>query len=161
MRLRDGKVFADGRPSRAVREVVESAYRQRIPLFAQGFYRTPEIHYDPKTGPRQAVPLFRLRRGGFRSGNRRLHRAARLLRADLLEDVGDSLSPLVDRGQIEGGFMQGAGWLTIEELVWDAEGRLATDGASTYKLPSWSEMPDDFRRVFLAARRRTRGRLRQ
>jgi xanthine dehydrogenase large subunit len=68
----------------------------------------------------------------------------RLLRADLLEDVGDSLSPLVDRGQIEGGFIQGVGWLTLEELLWDAQGRVATAGASTYKLPSWPELPEVF-----------------
>src|SRR5262249_2921703 len=68
----------------------------------------------------------------------------RVLRVDILEDVGDSVSPLIDRGQIEGGFVQGLGWLTIEELLWDAEGRLATCGASTYKLPSWSELPEVF-----------------
>ena len=66
----------------------------------------------------------------------------RLIRVDILEDVGDSVSPLVDLGQIEGGFIQGVGWLTLEELVWDSQGRLATAGASTYKLPSWSEVPD-------------------
>src|SRR5208283_4105585 len=71
-------------------------------------------------------------------------------RADLLEDVGDSLSPLIDRGQIEGGFVQGLGWLTLEELLWDAEGRVATAGASTYKLPSWAEMPEEFHVDFLA-----------
>ena len=73
----------------------------------------------------------------------------RLLRADLLEDAGDPLSPWIDRGQIEGGFAQGVGWLTIEELLWDREGRVATAGASTYKLPSWSEMPDVFEVTFL------------
>ncbi len=73
----------------------------------------------------------------------------RLLRTDILEDVGDSVSPLVDRGQIEGGFIQGVGWLTLEELVWDAQGRLATAGASTYKLPSWTEVPEVFEVNFL------------
>jgi len=68
----------------------------------------------------------------------------RILRADLLEDVGDSVSPLIDRGQIEGGFVQGLGWLTLEELLWDAQGRVATAGASTYKLPSWPELPETF-----------------
>ena len=72
-----------------------------------------------------------------------------LLRTDILQDVGESISPLVDRGQIEGGFIQGVGWLTLEELLWDAEGRLATAGASTYKLPSWSEMPPEFHVNFL------------
>ncbi|MDB5046336.1 MAG: xanthine dehydrogenase molybdopterin binding subunit, partial [Deinococcus sp.] len=75
--------------------------------------------------------------------------AYRLLRADLLHDVGDSLSPLIDIGQVEGGFVQGAGWLTLEELRWDTSqgphrGRLATQSASTYKLPSFSEMPEVF-----------------
>ena len=75
--------------------------------------------------------------------------AYRLLRTDILEDVGDSISPVIDRGQIEGGFLQGVGWLTLEELLWDDEGRLATGGASTYKLPSWSEVPDVFEVAFL------------
>jgi xanthine dehydrogenase large subunit len=73
----------------------------------------------------------------------------RVLRVDILEDVGDSIAPVIDRGQIEGGFMQGLGWLTIEELLWDSEGRVATGGASTYKLPSWSELPEVFNVEFL------------
>ena len=73
----------------------------------------------------------------------------RLLRTDILQDAGDPVSPTVDRGQIEGGFIQGAGWLTLEELVWDEHGRLATAGASTYKLPSWSELPEVFSVSFL------------
>ncbi len=72
-----------------------------------------------------------------------------MLRVDILEDAGASVSPLIDQGQIEGGFMQGLGWLTIEELLWDAQGRLATAGASTYKLPSWSELPEIFNVDFL------------
>jgi len=72
-----------------------------------------------------------------------------VLRTDILEDVGDSVSPLVDRGQVEGGFVQGLGWLTLEELLWDDLGRVATAGASTYKLPSWSELPREFNVSFL------------
>ena len=72
-----------------------------------------------------------------------------MLRVDILHDVGDSLSPLIDLGQVEGGFVQGAGWLTLEELRWDegdgpGRGRLLTQSASTYKLPSFSEMPEEF-----------------
>jgi len=147
----DGRVFAPARPAAELpfREVVEAAYRQRRPLFASGYYRTPEIHYDPKT--LRGRPFYYFAYGAAVSeveidvftGQHRL------VRADLLEDVGDSLSPLIDRGQIEGGFLQGAGWLTLEELLWDSEGRLATNGASTYKLPSWSELPEDFRVAFL------------
>jgi len=75
--------------------------------------------------------------------------AYRLRRVDIVHDVGDSLSPLIDLGQIEGGFVQGAGWLTLEELLWDEtdgphRGRLNTQAASTYKIPSFSEMPEQF-----------------
>ena len=80
--------------------------------------------------------------------------AYRTRRVDIVHDVGDSLSPLVDLGQVEGGFVQGAGWLTLEDLRWDTSdgpnrGRLTTQSASTYKLPSLSEMPEDFRVAFL------------
>jgi xanthine dehydrogenase large subunit len=147
----NGSVDAAGRTERVLTfaEVVEAAYRRRLPLFASGFYRTPEIHYDPKTC--QGRPFYYYAYGAAVSEveidafTGQYH----LLRADLLEDVGESLSPLVDRGQIEGGFIQGVGWLTLEELLWDAEGRLATNGASTYKLPSWSEMPPEFHVGFL------------
>lgn len=136
-------------PGASFREVVEAAYRQRIALFAQGFYRTPEIHYDPKTG--QGRPFYYYAFGaavtevevdGFTGEHR-------LLRVDILQDVGESVSPLMDRGQVEGGFMQGLGWLTLEELLWDERGRVATAGASTYKLPSWAELPPEFHVSFL------------
>jgi xanthine dehydrogenase large subunit len=135
--------------SMTFREVCEAAYRQRVPLFAQGYYRTPEIHYDPATLQGKpfhyyvyAAAVSEVEVNGF-TGD------ARLLRTDILEDAGTSLSPTIDRGQIEGGFIQGAGWMTIEELLWDERGRVATAGASTYKLPSWSEMPPEFRVDFL------------
>ena len=106
--------------------LVEAAYKRRIPLFAHGFYRTPEIHFDPKTASGKpfhyfafAAAVSEVEVDGFTGDSR-------VLRVDILEDVGDSLSPLIDRGQIEGGFVQGLGWLTIEELIWDARGRLAT-----------------------------------
>ena len=130
-------------------QLCEAAYRARIPLFAQGFYRTPDIHWDPKTG--QGKPFHYYAYGaavseveidGF-TGDYQVRRV------DILEDVGDSVSPLIDRGQVEGGFIQGLGWLTIEELLWDSQGRLATNSASTYKLPSWSEVPEVFNVSFL------------
>jgi xanthine dehydrogenase large subunit len=130
-------------------DLCETAYHERVPLFAQGFYRTPGIHFDPATG--QGHPFHYFTYGaavsevevdGFTG-------AHRLRRVDILQDVGDAISPIVDRGQIEGGFIQGAGWLTVEELLWDAQGRLATNSASTYKLPSWSEVPDRFEVGFL------------
>jgi xanthine dehydrogenase large subunit len=146
-----GQVFAAGSDQHAITfsKLCDAAYRQRVPLFADGYYSTPRIHFDPKTGRGEpfhyfayAAAVSEVEIDGFTGDYR-------LLRTDILEDVGDSVSPLVDRGQIEGGFIQGMGWLTLEELVWDANGRLATAGASTYKLPSWTELPDVFEVNFL------------
>ena len=129
--------------------VCEAAYKQRLSLSAQGFYRTPAIHFDPVTGRGRPFYYFvwgaavsEVEVDGFTG-------QYRLLRTDILEDVGTTISPIIDRGQIEGGFIQGVGWLTLEELLWDAKGRVATAGASTYKLPSWSEMPETFTVNFL------------
>jgi xanthine dehydrogenase large subunit len=130
-------------------ETVEAAYKSRVALFAQGFYRTPDIHFDAKTASGKPFHYFaygaavsEVEVDGFTG-------EYRTLRTDILHDVGDSVSPGIDRGQIEGGFVQGAGWLTLEELLWDEEGRVSTGGASTYKLPSWSEMPLIFEVAFL------------
>jgi xanthine dehydrogenase large subunit len=149
VRFSAGQVFKEDEGSISFAQVCEQAYRARIPLFAQGYYRTPGIHYDPATASGKPFHYFvygaavsEVEVDGF-TGD------CRLLRKDILEDVGTSLSPLIDQGQIEGGFIQGVGWLTIEELLWDSQGRLATAGASTYKLPSWSEMPETFHVNFL------------
>jgi xanthine dehydrogenase large subunit len=130
-------------------ELCEAAYMQRVPLFAQGYYRTPDIHFDKQTGLGKPFHYFAYGAAASEVEVERFTGAYRLLRTDILEDVGDSISPVIDRGQIEGGFLQGVGWLTLEELLWDAEGRLATGGASTYKLPSWSEVPEVFEVNFL------------
>ncbi len=134
-------------------QVVHDAYFQRVQLWAAGYYRTEGLHWDSSVMQGSPFKYFsygasvtEVEVDGFTG-------ASRVLRADLLHDVGDSLSPLVDLGQIEGGFVQGAGWLTLEELRWDTSdaptrGRLATQAASTYKLPSFSEMPQDFRVEF-------------
>jgi xanthine dehydrogenase large subunit len=140
--------FADGREM-PFAELVEAAYRARIPLFAHGYYRTPEIHFDPKTATGKPFHYFAYGAAVSEVEVDRFTGEMRVLRADLLEDAGDSIAPLIDRGQIEGGFVQGLGWLTLEELVWDSQGRLATDGASTYKLPAWTEMPEVFNVSFL------------
>jgi xanthine dehydrogenase large subunit len=151
----DAITFSRGRISGAGKElpfarVVEAAYRKRTPLFAQGYYRTPEIHWDAAAG--RGKPFFYFAYGaavtevsvdGFTG-------EYTILRTDILQDVGDSSSPLIDLGQVEGGFIQGLGWLTLEELVWNEEGRLMTAGASTYKLPSWSELPAVFHVNFLS-----------
>lgn len=148
IRFAGGNVIA-GSKKIPWQRVVETAYTQRIALFAEGYYRTPEIHYDPKT--MQGRPFYYFAYGaavseaeidGFTG-------EYHMLRTDILHDCGESLSPLVDRGQVEGGFIQGLGWLTLEELVWDTQGRLMTNGASTYKLPAWSELPEEMNVDFL------------
>jgi xanthine dehydrogenase large subunit len=142
-------VAVAGGQSAAFSTICELAYKQRVPLFAHGYYRTPGIFFDAATGRGKPFHYFvygaavsEVEVDGFTG-------AYKLLRTDILEDVGDSVSPIVDRGQVEGGFLQGVGWLTIEELLWDDKGRVATGGASTYKLPSWSEVPDVFNVSFL------------
>lgn len=122
----------------------ETAYKQRVPLFAEGFYRTPDIHFNPKTARGRPFHYYAYGAAVSEVEVDAFTGQCRVLRTDILQDVGDSLSPVVDRGQIEGGFLQGLGWLTIEELLWDAKGRVSSGGASTYKLPSWSEVPDIF-----------------
>ena len=126
-------------------EVVSAAYRSRISLSATGYYRTPGLSWDPATG--RGHPFYYFAFGAAVSevevdGYTGIHK---LLRCDLLHDVGDSLNESIDRGQIEGGFVQGLGWLTCEELRWNAQGRLMTDAPSTYKIPTAGEVPVDFR----------------
>ena len=130
-------------------QLCEEAYKQRVSLSATGYYRTPEIHYDPKTGRGQPFYYFAYAAAVSEVEVDAFTGDARVLRVDILEDVGESLAEVIDLGQIEGGFVQGLGWLTIEELLWNDEGHLASAGASTYKLPSWSELPETFNVRFL------------
>ena len=126
-------------------ELAQLAYYARVQLWASGFYKTPKIHYDPKT--LQGRPFFYFAYGAAVSevAIDTLTGETRLLRADILHDVGRSLNPAIDLGQVEGGFIQGVGWLTAEELWWDKSGRLMTHAPSTYKIPVASDVPADFR----------------
>jgi xanthine dehydrogenase large subunit len=127
--------------------LVEAAYAERVQLWAAGFHRTEGLHWDPAA--MRGTPFRYFAYGAAATevevdGFTGMHR---MRRVDIVHDVGDSLSPLVDLGQVEGGFLQGAGWLTLEELRWDTSdgpgrGRLLSAGASTYKLPSLGELPD-------------------
>ena len=126
-------------------DVVKAAYSQRISLSATGFYATPELSWDPANG--QGNPFHYFALGAAVSeveveGDTGLHR---VLRVDIVHDVGQSLNPGIDRGQIEGGFVQGLGWLTCEELRFAEDGRLLTDAPSTYKIPTLGDVPEDFR----------------
>ncbi|WP_261623470.1 xanthine dehydrogenase molybdopterin binding subunit [Nesterenkonia marinintestina] len=147
VRFSEGTVIGLGQGSMTFDEVVRDAYFQRVQLFAAGYYRTQGLHWDaarmqgePFKYFAYGVALSEVEVDGFTG-------AYRLLRTDIVHDVGDSLSPLVDVGQVEGGFLQGVGWLTLEELRWDVSegerrGRVLSQAASTYKLPSFSEMPE-------------------
>jgi xanthine dehydrogenase large subunit len=130
-------------------DLVRTAYMQRVQLSAAGFYRTEGLHWDAKTMRGTPFKYFAYGAAASEVEVDGFTGAYRIRRVDIVHDVGDSLSPLIDIGQIEGGFVQGAGWLTLEDLRWDTgdgpgRGRLLTQAASTYKLPSFSEMPEVF-----------------
>ena len=121
--------------------LARKAHEQRVSLSSNGFYRTPKIFWDRST--LTGRPFFYFAYGAAvaevafdtRTGENRL------LRVDILHDVGRSLNPAVDLGQIEGGFLQGMGWLTSEELCWNAQGQLTTHAPSTYKIPAAGDWP--------------------
>lgn len=142
----DGMVYRGDLAGEAVpfADVVEKAYFERVQLSASGFYRTPGIHFDEKAGRGKPFHYFAYGAAVTEVEVDTFTGMYRFPRVDILHDVGDSLSPLVDLGQVEGGFAQGLGWLTQEELWWAPGGRLATANASTYKLPTVGELPDVF-----------------
>lgn len=128
---------------------VQAAYMQRVSLSSSGFYATPKIDYDYAKG--QGHPFLYYANGAACSEVviDTLTGEYRVLRTDILHDVGQSLNPAIDIGQIEGGFVQGMGWLTTEELVYDSAGRLLTSGPATYKIPAVSDTPADLRVALL------------
>ena len=131
-------------------ELLQRAYFARTSLSATGFYRTPDINYDREAG--RGKPFYYYAVGaavsevevdGFTG-------MTRIRRVDILHDVGDAINRGITLGQVEGGFVQGAGWLTSEELVWDSEGRLMTHSPDTYKIPAVGDTPEIFNVAFLA-----------
>lgn len=139
----DGSVMC-GAHALSFSELAERAYMERVSLSATGYYRTPRINYDPETLKGRPFYYFCYGAAVSEIAIDVLTGESKLLRVDILHDVGRSLNDAIDRGQIEGGFMQGVGWLTSEELVWDASGRLSTHSPSTYKIPTASDWPDHF-----------------
>jgi xanthine dehydrogenase large subunit len=125
--------------------LARAAQIARISLSSTGFYATPKIHYDRSKA--QGHPFYYFAYGAAVSEVLvdTLTGEYRTTRVDILHDVGRSLNPAIDLGQIEGGFIQGAGWLTSEELYWDDKGRLRTHAPSTYKIPTCGDRPADFR----------------
>lgn len=126
-------------------DLVGEAYLARVSLSSTGFYATPGIAYDRATATGRPFYYFAYGASCSEVVIDTLTGENRLLRADILHDVGQSLNPAIDLGQIEGGFMQGLGWLTTEELWWDKSGRLRTHAPSTYKIPTANDRPDDLR----------------
>ncbi len=126
-------------------ELVKQAYLARVQLSATGFFRTPGIHYDRETARGRPFRYFAYGAAVSEVAIDSLTGEYKLLRVDILHDCGKSLNPAVDLGQVEGGFVQGMGWLTMEELVWTPEGHLATHAPSTYKIPTCGDLPADFR----------------
>lgn len=139
----DGQVLV-GDKVFTFKEFIAGAYLDRVQLSAAGFYKTPEIHWDRATGKGQ--PFFYFAYGASCSEVEidTLTGEYRVTRADVLHDVGRSLNPAIDRGQVEGAFIQGMGWLTTEELWWDEKGALRTHAPSTYKIPLASDKPREF-----------------
>ena len=130
-----------GAKSFTLAEAAALAHAKRISLSATGFYATPKIHWDRATGRGRPFFYFAYGAAVTEVAIDTLTGENRMLRTDILHDVGRSLNPAIDLGQIEGGFIQGAGWLTTEELVWDSKGRLATHAPSTYKIPACPDRP--------------------
>lgn len=126
-------------------KLAATAYAKRISLSTTGYYRTPGLHWDPASGKGHPFYYFAFGAAVAEVEVDGLTGVHVLQRVDILHDVGESLNAEIDRGQIEGGFVQGMGWLTCEELRWSEQGRLLTDAPSTYKIPSVGEVPKDFR----------------
>ncbi|MEE2859643.1 MAG: xanthine dehydrogenase molybdopterin binding subunit [Pseudomonadota bacterium] len=125
-------------------EVIKAAYMARIHLSAAGFYKTPKIHWDRATGKGRPFYYYAYGAAVSEVSVDTLTGEYVIDRADILHDVGRSLNPAIDKGQVEGAFVQGTGWLTTEELWWDAQGRLRTHAPSTYKVPLASDRPRIF-----------------
>jgi xanthine dehydrogenase large subunit len=139
----DNRVFA-GNKSLSFGELAELCWRRRVSLSATGYYRTPKINWDFKTNTGRPFYYFSYGAAACEVAIDTLTGETRVLRAELVQDCGRSLNPAIDRGQIEGAFVQGMGWLTTEELWWDADGRLRTHGPSTYKIPGSRDVPRIF-----------------
>ncbi len=126
-------------------DVVQMAYANRIQLWSDGFYRTPKIHYDKTTLTGRPFYYFAYGAACTEVAIDTLTGESRVLKVDILHDVGRSINPALDVGQIEGGFVQGMGWLTTEQLVWNDKGNLSTHAPSTYKIPATGDIPAHFK----------------
>jgi xanthine dehydrogenase molybdopterin binding subunit/xanthine dehydrogenase small subunit len=147
VRIEKSVVFSTDRPHEAIAfiDLVDLAYMERISLSATGYYATPDIHWDRASGKGRPFYYFACGAAVSEVEVDAVTGYCKVRRVDILHDAGDSLNPGIDRGQIEGGFIQGMGWLTCEDLRWGRAGRLESHSASTYAIPAFGDAPIDFR----------------
>ncbi len=145
----DGQVHGSAGISLPFETLTTLAYTRRIQLTAAGFYATPDLEWDWAVGKGKPFHYYAFGAAVSEVEIDGFTGMSHVRRVDILHDVGDSLNPNIDRGQIEGGFVQGMGWLTSEELKWNLEGKLLTHSASTYAIPTFSDAPPDFRVALL------------
>lgn len=143
IRFKNGEVFSP-KATRSFDDVVKLAYANRIQLWSDGFYRTPKIHYDKATLTGRPFYYFAYGAACTEVAIDTLTGESKVLKVDILHDVGRSINEAIDIGQIEGGFVQGMGWLTTEQLVWNDKGYLSTHAPSTYKIPTAGDVPQHF-----------------
>lgn len=143
VRFANGEARAGGKRM-TVAALANLAFMNRVSLSARGFYATPDVSWDPVAGTGQPFYYFSYGAAVAEVAIDTLTGEHRLLQVDIIHDVGNSINPAVDRGQVEGGFAQGYGWLTSEELAWDGQGRLQSLGPATYKIPAVGDMPERF-----------------
>ena len=139
----NGSIYCKGKEY-SFKSIVKQAYENRISLSATGFYATPEIKWDRLTGKGNPFYYFAYGAAVTEVIIDTLTGENRILRVDICHDAGKSINPAIDIGQIQGGYVQGAGWLTTEELIWNEEGKLMTHAPSTYKIPACSDRPRIF-----------------
>ena len=144
--FREGRVFDSRQPERTMTfaELVHAAHRQRVSLGERGFYATPRIHFDAETFTGSPFLYYTIGAAVSEVEIDRFTGMMRVLRADLLMDIGRSLNPGIDRGQITGAFIQGMGWCTTEELRYTDAGELLTHSPTTYKIPNIQDLPEVF-----------------
>jgi len=140
-------VYNPQQPDMKIRfiELVQKAYLSQVSLSATGFYKTPDIFYDKAAGKGRPFHYFAFGMAVSEVLVDSLTGYVKALRSDILHDVGNSLNEKIDRGQIEGGFIQGLGWVTTEDLKYDDKGNLLNHSPDTYKIPTIQDIPDDFR----------------
>ena len=140
-----GGVVRTPKGERVFTDVVQAAYANRIQLWSDGFYRTPKIHYDKTTLTGRPFYYFAYGAACTEVAIDTLTGESKVLAIDVLYDAGRSINPAIDIGQVEGGFIQGMGWLTTEQLVWNDKGLLTTHAPSTYKIPATGDVPAHFK----------------